>query len=190
MSTEDSNDSQKRMRAVLIIHPTLAYPFFSLIRPLFVRVLPKGGRICEGLLYMQNLIVPETSGSCVISFHSRSQSIKPQLDMNDTAKFFEHYYSSNSCQYSRPSSLSAAPEPTAVFNDTDTTIKEVQQSIRKSRASLAPSPIDQIPHIVFKKCPWFHVALLGLFWECHKTCHVPNLWNIGVIKLILKSKIL
>ena len=39
LSTEDSNDSQKRMRAVLTIHPTLAYRFFSLIRPLF---LPKG----------------------------------------------------------------------------------------------------------------------------------------------------
>ena len=51
LSTEDSNDSQKRMRAVLTIHPTLAYPFFSLIRPLFLRVLPKGGRMCEGLLY-------------------------------------------------------------------------------------------------------------------------------------------
>ena len=51
LSTEDSNDSQKRMRAVLTIHPTLAYPFFSLIRPLFLRVLPKGGRICESLLY-------------------------------------------------------------------------------------------------------------------------------------------
>ena len=52
LSTEDSNDSQKRIRAVLTIHPTLAYPFFSLIRPLFLRVLPKGGRICEGLLYI------------------------------------------------------------------------------------------------------------------------------------------
>ena len=51
LSTEDSNDSQKGMRAVLTIHPTLAYPFFSLIRPLFLRVLSKGGRICEGLLY-------------------------------------------------------------------------------------------------------------------------------------------
>ena len=51
LSTRDSNDSQKHMRAVLTIHPTLAYPFFSLIRPLFLRVLPKGGRICEGLLY-------------------------------------------------------------------------------------------------------------------------------------------
>ena len=55
LSTEDSNDSQKRMRAVLTIHPTLAYPFFSLIRPLFLRVLPKGGWICEGLLYMHLL---------------------------------------------------------------------------------------------------------------------------------------
>ena len=52
LSTEDTNDSQKRMRAVLTIHPTLAYPFFSLIRPLFLCVLPKGGLICEGLLYI------------------------------------------------------------------------------------------------------------------------------------------
>ena len=42
--TEDSNDSQQRMRAVLTIHPTLAYPFFS---PLFLRVLPKGGQVTE-----------------------------------------------------------------------------------------------------------------------------------------------
>ena len=32
-----THDSQKRMRAVLTIHPTLAYPFFSLIRPLLIR---------------------------------------------------------------------------------------------------------------------------------------------------------
>ena len=29
--TEDGNDSQNRMHTVLTIHPTLAYPFFSLI---------------------------------------------------------------------------------------------------------------------------------------------------------------
>ena len=40
LSTEDSKDSQKRMRAVLTIHPTLAYPFFSLIR--FSVSCPKG----------------------------------------------------------------------------------------------------------------------------------------------------
>ena len=57
LSTEDSNDSQKRMRAVLTIHPTLSYPFFSLIRPLFLRVLPKGGRICEGLLYREAVVI-------------------------------------------------------------------------------------------------------------------------------------
>ena len=50
LSTEDSNDSQKSKRAVLTIHPTLAYLFFSLIRPLLLRVLPKGGWITKGLL--------------------------------------------------------------------------------------------------------------------------------------------
>ena len=42
LSTEDSDDSQKRMRAVLTIHPTLAYPFFSLIRPLFLCLAQRG----------------------------------------------------------------------------------------------------------------------------------------------------
>ena len=41
LSTEDSNDSQKRMRAVLTIHPTLAYPFFHPISPCLVQ----GGQI-------------------------------------------------------------------------------------------------------------------------------------------------
>ena len=81
-------------------------------------------------------------------FHSRSQSIKPQLDMSDTAEFFQHCYSSNLCQYSGLSFLSAAPGPTAVFNDTDITIKEAHQSSRKSRASSASSPIDHIPYLI------------------------------------------
>ena len=51
MALLSTEDRKKRMCAVLTIHPTLAYPFFSLIRPLILRVLPKGGRICEGLLY-------------------------------------------------------------------------------------------------------------------------------------------
>ena len=45
LSTEDSNDSQKRMRAVLTIHPTLAYPFFSFIRrptPVSPRLAQRG----------------------------------------------------------------------------------------------------------------------------------------------------
>ena len=50
LSTEDSNNFQKR-KLIPTIHQTLAYPFFSLIRPLFLHVLPKGGRITEGLLY-------------------------------------------------------------------------------------------------------------------------------------------
>ena len=67
LSTEGSNDSQKRMRAVLTIHLTLAYPSFSLIRPLFLRVLPKGGRICEGLLY---LITSNLVSICSAEKHS------------------------------------------------------------------------------------------------------------------------
>ena len=57
LSTEDSNDSQKHKRAVLSIHSTLAYPFFSLIWPLFLHILPKGGRITEGLLYPWSKVI-------------------------------------------------------------------------------------------------------------------------------------
>ena len=60
MALLSTDDSQKRMRAVLTIHPTLAYPFFSLIRPLFLRVLPKGDRICEGLLYLRTTLYIRT----------------------------------------------------------------------------------------------------------------------------------
>ena len=51
------------MPAVLTIHPTLAYPFFSLIRPLFLRALTKGGWICEGLLYYSNIATAEKDNS-------------------------------------------------------------------------------------------------------------------------------
>ena len=42
--TEDSNNSQKCMRAVLTIHPTLAYPFFLVFDPYFSVSCPKGVR--------------------------------------------------------------------------------------------------------------------------------------------------
>ena len=58
LSTEDSNDSQKHMHAVLINHPTLAYPFFSLTRPLF---LPQRGS--------------NNRGSTVVSKGNRSMSL-------------------------------------------------------------------------------------------------------------------
>ena len=57
----------------------------------------------------------------------------------------------------------------------------------KSRLSSAPSPLDQIPYVIFKKCPPLHAALLSLFQECWKSCRVPNDWKIGVVKLIPKS---
>ena len=50
LSTENINDSQKRTRCTYYSPNPRLSVLFSLIRPLFLPVLPKGCRITEGLL--------------------------------------------------------------------------------------------------------------------------------------------
>ena len=48
--------------------------------------------------------------------------------------------------------------------------EEVQGIIKKVRVKSSPSPLDQIPYSVFKKCPSLTVALVNLFNTC---------WDLG-----------
>ena len=58
--------------------------------------------------------------------------------------------------------------------------------IAKSKSKFSPSPIDQVPYEVFKKCPSLALALADLFSLCWKLGQVPSGWKCAVIKLIPK----
>ena len=51
----------------------------------------------------------------------------------------------------------------------------------------SPSPLDQVPYLVFKRCPSLGPALLDLFNTCWRLRTVPPPWKKGVIRLIPKA---
>ena len=55
------------------------------------------------------------------------------------------------------------------------------------RSSASPSPLDQIPYQVLRRCPSIRSALLHLFNICWAGRTVPKSWKEGVIRLIPKS---
>ena len=67
------------------------------------------------------------------------------------------------------------------------TIVELLGAIKRSRASSAPSPLDQIPYQVFKKCPSLVPALLDLFNTVLSEGSIPSNWKMAVFKLIGKN---
>jgi hypothetical protein len=108
------------------------------------------------------------------------------LDEVETTKYFQHCFSAQPCPFENPPFLLEAAIPVVDFNVSKISIKEVQMAIRKPRSSSAPSPMDRIPYIVFKKCRSLH-ATLKLFQECWRSGSVPYQWKHGVIKLVPKS---
>ena len=46
--------------------------------------------------------------------------------------------------------------------------------------------LTRFPMLFSRKCPSLHAALLSLFQACWKTCLVPKVWKIGIIKLLSK----
>ena len=69
-----------------------------------------------------------------------------------------------------------------------TTIQSpLQRSRVSARVTSSPSPLDQIPYLVFKKCPSLTTALMYLFNLCWQQGNVPRGWKQGVIHLIPKA---
>ena len=60
-------------------------------------------------------------------------------------------------------------------------------AIKKTMSSSSPCPHDQVPYLVFKRCPSLATALLDLFNTCWRLQSVPSPWKMGVIRLIPKS---
>ena len=119
-------------------------------------------------------------------FHDSSSSNLPNSfpTVYDTELHFTKFYSSELIQFYDHSFLPQVASPIHGFDDTDISIDDVEQSIRKSRLSSASSPLDQITYVILKKFSSLHAALLSLFQEWWKSCLVPKDWKIGVVKLI------
>ena len=64
---------------------------------------------------------------------------------------------------------------------------EIISVIKRSRHSSSPSPFNQIPYIIFKKCRSLVPALLNIFNCCWSQSVIPKDWKVAAIKLIGKE---
>ena len=72
--------------------------------------------------------------------------------------------------FNRPTWMPLSPPPAlhCSMDISPITVEELVRAIKRSRPSSAPSLIDWIPHLIFKKCPSLQPALLdltGLLWS-------------------------
>ena len=116
-----------------------------------------------------------------------NDSIQPSFDESTADEFFRASYSSEPKVFHQPSWLPPASPPQVPFNYDDIITAEIQRVIIKSKTKFSPSPIDQISHEVFKKCPSLALALSDLFSLCWKLGQVPSGWKCAAIRLIPKA---
>ena len=83
--------------------------------------------------------------------------------------------------------MPSAKAPVFNFDESPFSIEEISGTIKRSNASSTPSPLDQIPYRILKKCPSLVHALFDLFNLCWQTSTVPQAWKTVTIRLIAKG---
>ena len=116
-----------------------------------------------------------------------NNSCEPDFDASTAQNFFKTVYSSEEREFHHPSWLPVAPSPAHPFDEGPLLPEELEHVIRRVRSSASPSPLDQIPYQVLRRCPSIRSALLHLFNICWAGRTVPKSWKEGVIRLIPKS---
>ena len=113
--------------------------------------------------------------------------VVPRFSADTSEAYFTDLYNIDAREYSQPEWLPNAPPPFHAFNEELMSIDEIQAAISKTRSQSSPSPVDQIPYLVFKRCPSLIPALLDLFNSCWCAGIIPSHWKQGVIRLIPKA---
>ena len=112
--------------------------------------------------------------------------LQPNFDVNTAQSYFTNVYSSHQRVFTQPAWLPSAPDPHVPFNTDPISTEELQHIIKKAHAKSSPSPLDQIPYLIFKKCPSLTAALIDLYSMCWEQGLVPRGWKEGVIRLLPK----
>ena len=132
-----------------------------------------------------------------ISLHGESDcyaSIQPSFSQQQAEEHFSRVYSASPRTFTRPERMPDCPPPPpspppihSHVTDAFTEKKEMTGVISSLKSSSAFSPADQIPHVVFKRCPSLLPSLLYFFNCCWTTQSVPATWKIGIIYLLGKK---
>jgi hypothetical protein len=103
-------------------------------------------------------------------------------------EYFRTTYDSEPRQFDRPTWMSQPHHPTVPMDTDPFTLEEVEAVISRTRPNSSPSPLDQVPYTVLKRCRSLMPALLHLYNTCWSNQVAPQVWKVGTIQLIGKSK--
>ena len=116
-----------------------------------------------------------------------ASKVTPEFLKEEAFSFFSDTYSSTPKEFEKLDWM-LAPRPPDVEFEVDLIIAEkVRAVIKCSKSASSPSPFDQIPYQILKKCPSLDPALVDLFNHCWTTATIPSAWKTAAIKLIGKS---
>jgi hypothetical protein len=123
----------------------------------------------------------------VLDGEGSTGSTEPAFGSDTAENYFRTVYHADNKVFQQPQWLPDAPSPRHPFDESPFTLSELQVATKKTRAKSSPSPLDQVTHLVFKRCPSLTPILLDLFNMCWRLHTVPSLWKKGVIRLIPKA---
>ena len=83
--------------------------------------------------------------------------------------------------------MPSAKDPVFNFNESPFSIEEIRSTIIRSNASSTPSPLDQIPYRILKRCPSLVHAVFKLYNQCWQTSTIPQAWKTASIRVIAKG---
>ena len=115
------------------------------------------------------------------------ETTQPTLSKEEAHSYFSHVYSSSPHVVVDPPWLLRAPDPGVLFNITEFEVEEIDEALKRSRSSSAPTPLDQISYRIIKMCPAIIPILVHLFIIAWCTGTIPPPWQVVVIKLLPKS---
>ena len=113
--------------------------------------------------------------------------VTPQFSRDTAHQFFTSTYQSQPREFTKPAWMLEPKTPSFEFDIGEISSEEIATVIKRAKASSSPSPFDQIPYRVFKRCPSVSLCLKDLFNLCWVSASVPAAWKLAAIKLIGKN---
>ena len=126
--------------------------------------------------------------SKVLDGDETSSNSKPSFESSSAQVFFTRIYSSHPRSFDNQPWFPIPPDPHTSFDNDDIQLEELQYAIRKSKYFSSPSPFDQVPYSIIKRCPVLVPALLDIYNHSWHTYDVPPAWKRASITLIPKGK--
>ena len=114
-------------------------------------------------------------------------SIQPSFGQEQAEEYFSRVYSTTPKSFSHPEWMPECPQPSVPMTTAPFT-EEVRGVISSLKSSSAPSPADQIPYAIIKRCHSLLPALLHMYNRCWTTQTIPSAWKVGIVHLLSKKK--